>query len=110
MNKLTLTAMTVLVVALCSCSKLRDITSDGEALAVAQDALAEAQKANRAIDDGTNSGSTMGDEIQEAQGLAEQANAELNLSQQRIVELESRVAEVEARLAAICSNAPSACY
>lgn len=110
MKMFTLAAIAASVLALCSCSKLREIASDGEALAVAQDALAEAQKANRAIDDGTSSGSTMGDEIEAAHELAEQATAELNASQQRIAELESRVAEVESRLAAICSNAPNACY
>lgn len=92
------------------CSKLSGISGSDEAMAVAEDALAVAQKANSALDDGSGSGTTMGDELAEAQQAAEDAQAAAEAAQLVADDAVTRLEEVENRLSAICANAPNACY
>ena len=69
----------------------------------ASNALEAAERANRALDDGAASGTTMGDELQSAIELAHDARADA-------LEAQAQVAEMEMRLSAICATAPQLCY
>jgi len=83
--------------------------SDDEALSLAQDAYSEAKTANSALDAGTNSGTTLGNEVADlsaSQDEARQYAAQLRID---ILNLETRVQSLEGRLQAICDRAPAAC-
>lgn len=77
---------------------------------MASDALTDAERANRTLDEGSASGSTMGDEVAAAQAAAEEAQGAAEEADRVARDAESRLADLEARLALICANAPSACY
>jgi len=77
---------------------------------VAYEALSEAQKANRAIDDGMTSGTTMGTEVEEAKAEAAQAKEAAEQAKEAAAQALNKVDELESRVEVICQRAPSACY
>lgn len=72
----------------------------GEDLAMdtASSALEEAQRANRALDDGAASGTTMGTELEELQHRMDALEAENRQLQAEADGLESQVSSLEAKI------------
>ncbi len=83
---------------------MRFSASEIDAMRVnALNALSEAERATRALDDGSASGTTMGNELQEALDAAEEAK-------QEALEAKVEIAMLESRIEAICATAPQLCY
>ena len=74
-----------------------------QAQSTADEALNMARRTSSALDDGTSSGTTLAQEVEEARQAAEHAQAAAD-------DAIARADDLEARLARICANAPSACY
>ena len=80
------------------------------ALSVANEAYAQAEQANSALDEGVASGTTMGDELQEATDSTEAAAQEAREAKDIATQAWNKAADLEQRIDTICQRAPSACY
>lgn len=77
---------------------------------IAANALFIAQQAKAAIDDGTGSGSTIGEEVEEAKEQAESAMDEAANAKSEAERAQAEVDELRDKLDAICNRAPALCY
>lgn len=77
---------------------------------IARQALHAAEEAKAAVNDGTASGTTMGEEIAEAKAEAAEANAQALSAAAEAAQAQAEIMELEAKLDAICTQAPALCY
>lgn len=91
------------LISITGCSRSMPYDQLDATRANAINALNIAQSAKEALDDGSASGTTMGDEIEEAKNQA--ANAE-DIATQAFI----KASEQEERIDTICARAPNLCY
>lgn len=85
-------------------------TELAEVRATANHALFVATSANNAVHDGASSGTTMGEEVQEAKSEAEDARIQALDASAEAAQAQADIVELETRLETICNKAPALCY
>lgn len=83
--------------------------NSASAMALAQSALAQAETATNALDEGTSSGTTMGDEVDDAATAASNAADEARQAKDIATQAWNKAVEQEERIDAICYRAPALC-